>query len=85
MSAIPVAQLPGVAVERKAPGDRELERYEVMHHNVYVGTVVYVRRRHAAGGSTYGWRPAKASPNARLDVLADAIRRLPQLAQQDGA
>lgn len=41
---------------------------------VYLGTVVYVRRRHRNGGSTYGWRPEKAAPNSRLTDKGAAIR-----------
>lgn len=61
----------------------------VYHHHVYVGDVVLVRRRRKARGAEVersatgyvteqGWRPAKASKNAKLTNRADAVARLPR-------
>lgn len=57
----------------------------VYHHGVYVGEVVYERRRRRAPAGSpsstgyvthYGWRPAKASKSSKLTSYADAVERL---------
>lgn len=45
----------------------------------YLGAIVYVRRRHSAGGSSYGWRPERSAHNARLTDKLGAVTRLPMV------
>lgn len=71
--------LPGYTTVSEIPMDGEELRREVFDpHGNYIGAVVYVKRRHKAGGSSWGWRPAH---NARLALTnkVDAIRRLPRM------
>lgn len=70
--------LPGVTAQRTMTMGTELRRDEVFRDGVYVGEVVYVARRRRAG-THYGWRPAKAAAQSRLDTRVDAIRRLPAM------
>lgn len=69
--------LPGWTAQRTITFGDELERQEISDPDgVYVGTIVYVRRRHKKGGSTYGWRPEKQTRRAPTDRLAaiDCLR-----------
>ncbi len=71
--------LPGYRARRTLIMGTEIRREEVVDgEDVYVGEVVYVRRK-TARGSVYGWRPAKAAPQSRLTSKVDAIVRLPRV------
>lgn len=74
--------IPGVTVQRAMNEDGEQLREDVEQDGVYIGQVVYVRRRHRGGGSTYGWRPAKAT-RSKLTNKVEAIRRLPKFADSE--
>lgn len=55
----------------------ELSRCEIESEGGrYLGTLVYMRRRHGDGGSTYGWRPEKFSSRSALTTKAEAVRDL---------
>lgn len=54
----------------------ELARCEIRRGDEPVGVIVYVRRRHRRGGSTYGWRSATAAPSSRLHTKPDAVALL---------
>jgi hypothetical protein len=65
--------VPGIQSERTTTLGTELHREELFRDGIYVGTVVYVRRKRAKGGSDYGWRPER-NTRAKLTTNADAIR-----------
>lgn len=80
-------QMPGVQSERTMSMAKELRRDAVYRDGVFIGEVVYVRRRRKAPASSpsstgfvseYGWRPDgwRYAANAKLTSKVDAIRRL---------
>jgi hypothetical protein len=70
--------LPGVTTERVISDDspNELHREDIERDGVYIGQVVYVRRKRSHG-SDYGWRPAK-NTRAALSTKSAAICKLPK-------
>lgn len=61
----------------------EMKRKAIYVGDVYVGEIVYVRRRNRSG-SQYGWRPAKVRANSKLTDVAGAVERLIEVAERRG-
>lgn len=75
-SGVLITGFPNVRGVRTMALRDEDERVEIEHDGVYVGTIVYVRRRHRAGGSTYGWRPERSHANSRLLTKREAAEQV---------
>ena len=75
MSDRTLSTVPGIYARRTLALGTEERRDELEDADGnYLGSVIYVRRRHRGGGSSYGWRPAKSAANSRLMTMAEAIR-----------
>lgn len=58
------------------PQRDEQSREDVFIGDKHIGSVLYMRRRHTTGGSSYGWRRATASAESRLTSKTEAINDL---------